>query len=187
MFFFVGWPKVVPLKHSEVVDIQHNGSKIWTVILTKDRISIWTFIQNQNILLGFLKRSDIDKYGENHFVLWSNDSRKVAVITTKLCVYLYNIEEINEFVITNTQSLITNYQNQNNSSLNSNNNINSNPSTLIPKVKKIRIIPYKLLHLMKLPPYSTITRYIIYSVYCLSLHLAIYLFILFYFITERVI
>lgn len=160
MFFFVGWPKVVPLKHSEVVDIQHNGSKVWTVILTKDRISVWTFALNQNILLGFLKRSDIDKYGENRFSLWSFDSRKIAVITTKLCVYLYNIEEINEFVITNTQQLINNYQNQLNSNINQNgnNNINSNPTTLIPKVKKIRIIPYKLLHLMKLPPYSTITR-----------------------------
>ena len=53
MFFFVGWPKVVPLKHSEVVDIQHNGSKVWTVILTKDRISVWTFALNQNILRYF--------------------------------------------------------------------------------------------------------------------------------------
>ena len=147
MFFFVGWPNVIPLKNSEVVDIQHNSSKVWTVILTKDRISVWTIALNDCILLGFLKRSDIDKYGENHFILWSYDSRKIAVVTTKLCVYLYNIEEINEFVLTQNISLLSQQNNSNNVHLST------------PKVKKIRIIPYKLLHLMKLPPYSTITRY----------------------------
>eukprot|EP01084_Bolivina_argentea_P242334 406569_1 len=55
------------------------------------------------------------------------------------------MEEINAFVITNTNALL-------------NQNTDHATASLIPKVKKIRIIPYKLLHLMKLPPYSTITR-----------------------------
>ena len=139
------------MKNSEVVNVEQNSSKGWAVILTKDRISIWTFSLNESILLGLLQRSDIDKYGENHFVLWCHDSRKIAVITTKLCVYLYNIEETNEYVLTHSPSVFTQ------------SNINDIPenvgaSAMMPKNKKIRIIPYKLLHLMKLPPYSTITR-----------------------------
>ena len=155
MFFFTGWPNVVPLKNSEVVNIVQNASKTWAVILTKDRISVWTFALSQNILLGLLKRSDIGKYGENHFVLWCHDSRKIAVVTTKLCVYLYNIEETKEFVLTYNPALPT----QSNTD---GNNPGASITSRMPKNKKIRIIPYKLLHLMKLPPYSTITRYIIY-------------------------
>ena len=89
MLFFVGWPKVIPLKNSEVVDIQHNSTKKWTVILTKDRISIWTFFLNENILLGYYKRTDLSQHGCNKYGLFCHDSNKIAVI---VCFIIINIE-----------------------------------------------------------------------------------------------
>ena len=140
MLFFVGWPKLVPLKNSVVVDIQHNLTKIWTAVLTKNRLSIWTFSLNENILLGYLTRCDLLKYGENLKVIWCYDSRKIAVVTSSLCVYLYKIEELkNNYVINSSNS-------------------NNDSHKLIPKVKKIKIIPFKLLNIMKLPQLSTVTN-----------------------------
>lgn len=96
MFFFVGWPKVIPIHSSEVVDIQHNASKKWTIMLTKDRISVWNFFLNQNILLGYYKRSDLIKYGENKFTLFYQDSNKIAVV---VCTYIFKIQTIYRYSI----------------------------------------------------------------------------------------
>ena len=94
-----------------------------------------------------MKRNDISKYGENRHVLWSYDSRRICIITSKLCVYLYTIEETEDLVILRSSQAI----NDATSHL-------SGHDSLIPKVKRVKMVPYKLLHLMKLPPFSTITK-----------------------------
>ncbi|ETO27068.1 hypothetical protein RFI_10063 [Reticulomyxa filosa] len=141
MLFFAGWPKIVPLKQSQVVDIETNPSKVWTALLTKNRVSIWNFSSHQSLLLGYLTRMDLLKYGENRFILWAPTSSQIAVVTTRLCVYLYSIEEMDEQLIDCNDECTTSQQ-----------------ESLIPKISKIKILPKQFFHITKLPPLSTVAR-----------------------------
>lgn len=96
MYFPLGWPKRVSLAlPGETAHICHiccDAVKILVAAIGSDFLGIW--YANPLLPIAYYRRSteSLQKFGNNHLIIWKPDSRQLAVLTDAGSLLLYQLD-----------------------------------------------------------------------------------------------
>lgn len=104
MYWMCGWPAIYNIPSGEKIRcIQQNSDKTLTAIVTAHFVYIWSFVQNEGVLLGCWchgtenigsqdsSNIEAQTVHENVLVLWKADSTMMALITTTSTIFLLSV------------------------------------------------------------------------------------------------
>jgi len=108
MHFVVGWPQEYPIA-TRVADTKHTKTGKFTGVLTHNQLQIWTFTQEEGLLLGSTERGAdaVRDHGENRFVIWKADECHLVIVTRRHRLYFYRLIEDTDTVLYETEPSVT--------------------------------------------------------------------------------